>query len=110
MTEIPIVCTLSERELAERRAGLLAELRRHRQEIRWLADGATFRYASATAVVDLLTEFVRLESRCCPFLRFRLTVDPAGGASWLELTGPSGTREFLEAQLLRDASTTGGST
>lgn len=99
MTKAPVACTLTERELAQRRSGLLAELRRHREEIRWLADGAAFRYSSATAVVDLLTEFVRLESRCCPFLRFRLTVEPAGGPVWLELTGGPGVREFLEAQV-----------
>jgi len=104
MSEIPIACTLTERELAERRAGLLAELRGHRAEIRWLADGAAFRYPSTAAVVDLLTEFVRLESRCCPFLRFSLTVDPAAGASWLELTGPPGTREFLESETERASS------
>jgi hypothetical protein len=98
MTELPVACTLSERELAERRAGLLTELRRHREEVRWLTDGAAFRYPSTAAVVDLLTEFVRLESRCCPFLRFRLSVEPAGGSAWLELTGPPGTREFLEAE------------
>jgi RimJ/RimL family protein N-acetyltransferase len=103
MTEIPVACTLGERELAERRSGLLAELRRHREEIRWLADGAAFRFSSGPAVVDLLTEFVRLESRCCAFLRFRLTVEPAGGPVWLELTGGPGTREFLEAQVGRDA-------
>jgi RimJ/RimL family protein N-acetyltransferase len=99
VSEIPIACTLTERELAERRSGLLAELRRHREEIRWLPDGAAFRYSSAAPVVDLLTEFVRLESRCCAFLRFRLTVEPAGGPVWLELTGGPGTRDFLEAQV-----------
>ena len=60
MSEIPIACTLTERELAERRAGLLVELRGHRVDIRWLADGAVFRYPSTAAVVDLF----RLESRC----------------------------------------------
>ena len=102
MSDIPIVCTLTERELAERRTGLLAELRGHREEIRWLADGAAFRYRPTAPVLDLITEFVRLESRCCPFLRFRLTVEPAGGPVWLELTGGPGTREFLEAQVGRD--------
>ena len=108
MTEIPIACTLTERELAERRAGLLAELRQHRQEVRWLPDGAAFRYSSAATVVDLLTEFVRLESRCCPFLRFRLTVEPAGGPLWLELTGGPDVRAFLEAQVTADAGRRGG--
>ena len=44
MSELPIACALTERELAERRAGLLTELRGHRAEVRWLADGAAFRY------------------------------------------------------------------
>ena len=99
MTDLPIACTLTERELAERRAGLLAALRRHRQEVRWLADGAAFRYTSDPAVLACLTEFVRLESQCCAFLRFRLTIEPGGGPVWLELTGPAGTREFLAAEV-----------
>jgi len=42
-----------------------------------------------------VTEFIGAESQCCPFLRFRLTLEPGGGPLWLELTGPPGTREFL---------------
>jgi hypothetical protein len=34
MSDIPIACTLTDRELAQRRAGLLGELRGHRAEIR----------------------------------------------------------------------------
>lgn len=97
MTGPSLACTLSERDLAARRAGLLAELRQQRQEIRWLPDGAAFRYRST--VLASLAEFVQLESQCCPFLCFRLTVEPAGGPIWLELTGPSGTREFLAAEV-----------
>ena len=99
MSELPVACTLSERELAERRAGLLADLRRQQQEIRWLPDGAAFRYLSESGILPALAEFIRLESQCCPFLRFRLTVEPAGGPLWLELTGPAGTREFLAAEV-----------
>jgi ribosomal-protein-alanine N-acetyltransferase len=109
VSDSPIACTLTERELAERRAGLVSELGRHRAEIRWLPDDAAFQYPSTAAVVDLLTEFVRVESRCCPFLRFRLTIEPAGGPVWLELTGGPGTREFLEAQVSQGADTIRGS-
>lgn len=101
MSELPVACTLTERELGQRRAGLLAELRRHRQEVRWLPDGAAFRYSPDPVVLASLSEFVRLESQCCPFLRFQLTVEPAGGPLWLELTGPPGTREFLAAEVSR---------
>ena len=107
MTDIPVVCNLGARELAQRRAGLLAELRRHRQEIRWLPDGVALRYAAESGVLASLAEFLRLESECCPFLRFRLTIEPARGPLWLELTGPAGTREFLAAEigLAHDAKT-----
>jgi hypothetical protein len=49
ITQLPVACTLSEPELAKRRAGLFADLARRRPEARWM----------------------------------------------LELTGPTGTREFL---------------
>jgi hypothetical protein len=99
MTELPVACTLAERELAERRAGLLTELRRHRQEARWLSDGVALRFPSRPSVMSVLAEFVRLESQCCPFLRFQLTVEPGGGPVWLELSGPAGTCDFLAGEL-----------
>lgn len=94
-TPLPIACTLSEPELAKRRAGLFTDLARRRQEARWLAEGIALRYSSEQDTLALLGELIQLESQCCPFLRFQLTVEPGGGPIWLELTGPPGTREFL---------------
>jgi hypothetical protein len=78
MTQLPVACTLSQPDLARRRAGLFADLARRRQETRWL---------------------IQLERQCCPFLRFQLTGEPGGGPTWLELTGPAGTREFLAREI-----------
>jgi hypothetical protein len=94
-TQPPVACTLSEPDLATRRAGLFADLARRRQEARWLPEGITLRYSSEQGTLALLGEFIQLESQCCPFLRFQLTVEAAGGPISLELTGPPGTREFL---------------
>ena len=44
--------------------------------------------------------FVANERRCCPFLTFTLELAPDGGPLWLRLTGPAGTRAFLEAEFL----------
>ena len=99
MTELAVACTLGDRELAERRVGLLSDLRRHRQEARWLSDGVALRFPSGPSVIACVAEFIRLESQCCPFLRFQLTVEPGGGPLWLELTGPVGTRDFLASEL-----------
>jgi hypothetical protein len=95
MTQLPVACTLSEPDLAKRPAGLFADLARRRQEARWMPEGVTLRYSSEPGTLALLGEFIQLESRCCPFLRFQPTVEPGGGPIWLELTGPTGTREFL---------------
>jgi hypothetical protein len=95
MSELPVACTLSERELAERRASLLTDLRRYRQGARWLPEGVALRFPSGPSVMAVLVEFIRLESQCCPFLRFQLTVEPGSGPVWLELSGPAGSRDFL---------------
>jgi hypothetical protein len=99
ITQLPVACTLSEPEVAERRAGLFADLARRRQEARSLREGITLRYSSEPGTLALLGEFIQLESQCCPFLRFQLTVEPGGGPIWLELTGPPGTREFLAHEI-----------
>ena len=46
MAELPVACSLTEPELAARRAGVLADVRRSAQEARWLADGVGLRFAA----------------------------------------------------------------
>src|ERR1700739_1467138 len=90
MTEPPLVCTLSAPELRERRAGLLRRVRGRVVEARPLAGGAglELRFPGDEATVADVLELVRLESRCCAFLRFRVTLEPAGGGGALEIRGP----------------------
>src|SRR5262245_61913307 len=99
MADLPVACTLTEPELAARREGVLAAVRRAQQEARWLPEGVALRFAAAPECLAMLATFIDLERRCCAFLTFRLTVEPGGGPVWLELTGPTGTRAFLAAEL-----------
>ena len=62
-----------------------------------LADGYAFRF-DAHAFSDV-ARFVENERLCCPFLTFVIELSQDGGPLWLRLTGPAGTREFLEAEL-----------
>ena len=98
-TPLSVACTLSEPELAKRRAGLFTDLARRRQEARWLPEGVTICYSPEQGTLALLGEFIQLESQCCPFLRFQLSVEPGGGPVCLELTGPPGTRDFLAQEI-----------
>ena len=122
--ETPIVCTLSAPELRRRRDGLLRQVREQVLGLRSLAGGAAalalaggaaalareavpactpeagwevfeLRFAAAEATVAAVLELVRLESRCCAFLRFRVTLEPAGGPVVLEIGGPAGGARLL---------------
>lgn len=59
-------------------------------------EGYAFRFA-ADAFEDV-ARFVANERRCCPFLDFEIAAEAAGPV-WLRLTGPVGTRAFLDAEL-----------
>jgi len=44
-----------------------------------------------------VAQLITFERECCPFLRFNLRLEPANGPLWLELTGPEGTKDFLQS-------------
>lgn len=94
---LPVACSLTEPEFQERRRGVLEKIRGAVAEVRETEDGYAYRFPSDGTWVMELANLVALERRCCPFLRFGIIVEPGGGPVWLELTGPQGTKEFLES-------------
>ena len=98
MPEVPVACRLSQAELGERKK-VLAELSRGIVERRKLPDGLALRCESVPGVVSRLGQLVELERACCPFIHFRIVVEPANGPVWLELTGPPDSRDLLEGML-----------
>jgi hypothetical protein len=95
MNDLPIACVLTSAELQERRRTVLERVRRAVVEVKELADGYAYSFPSQGDWLKELSALIDLERQCCPFLRFRLTVEANGGPVWLELTGPEGTKEFL---------------
>jgi hypothetical protein len=61
-----------------------------------LSNGYAYRFAADE--IGSVVRFIDNERRCCPFLHFELS---ANGSEplWLRMTGPEGTREFLDAEL-----------
>ena len=99
MSDLPIVCTLTPDALRARREGLLSDLLRHAETQETLRHGMRLRFASSSETLATIARAVESERLCCRFLRFAITVEPEEGPILLELTGPPGTREFLEALL-----------
>ena len=99
MTQVPLACSLTTPELRDRRDQVLALLRRHCRAQRPVANGYRLRFEGQDDVLGSLASLIEAERACCPFLRFQLTVEPDRGSVYLELTGPEGTRQFLEGEL-----------
>jgi len=95
MPNPPIACSLDPASLAARRAGLLGDLLRRAASRDPLADGFRFTFAPSSDTLALITRAIDAERQCCRFLAFHLTVEADLGEFALDLTGPSGTREFL---------------
>jgi hypothetical protein len=95
MNDLPVACSLTSAELQERRRTVLQNLRSAVVEVRELEDGYAYSFPSDGERLTEIASMIDLERQCCPFLRFRLIVEPNGGPLWLELAGPDGTKEFL---------------
>jgi hypothetical protein len=99
MGELPIACELTPAEITARRDTLLPGLLAQAVEQIPLPDGFQWRFAASGAFLATAAETISTERQCCRFLRFVMTIEPDGGPIWLEITGPPGTREFLETLL-----------
>lgn len=88
--------TPEERDRREMVLGAIAQTIIGRNE---LANGFELSFDSATLDLAALGEWIALERRCCPFLHFRIDIAPAGKIA-LALTGASGVKEFLRAEMI----------
>ena len=90
-----VACSLSEAEqrirLAELRKGFMQRVR----SVHELPAGLAFRLDLTADTEREVREFVAFESQCCGFASFAQRRDESARALWLEITGPSGAREFF---------------
>jgi hypothetical protein len=97
MAELPIACSLTPEALRTRREGLLMDLVRLAVRREDVSNGLCLEFAPSAETLVLIARAIEAERHCCRFLRFSMTVEPDGGPVFLELTGPSGTRDFVRA-------------
>lgn len=86
-----VACALGASELRERREEFRTRLLDRIATAQETEDGYAFAFAPGS--IDVVREFVALESECCGFMTY--TVDDRDGQTWLTLSGPEGTKEFV---------------
>ena len=101
MADAPIACSLSTDELGARRVQLLPGLAAAATRIDDLTDGYRLTFAPTSGVLETIARVIDAERQCCRFLRFQLTCEQDAAPITLDVTGPAGTRGFLE-ELLDD--------
>jgi amino-acid N-acetyltransferase len=99
---LPIACTLTPTELLGRRDDLLVGLLKAAEKSEATDLGYRFRFAASSEVLVQIAKVIDAERQCCRFLRFQLTVEPDLGPTWLDVSGPPGTAEFLTDVLVKD--------
>jgi hypothetical protein len=97
MPDLPIACRLQPDELKQRADDLLPGLADAATTCAPIEGGYRFEFASCTETLSTLLRVIDAERQCCRFLRFQLTVEPDGGLFRLDVTGASGTQEFLRS-------------
>ena len=97
--EIPVACCLSDEELRNREATLLAQFKAALIKREELDDGYLFRILGDKKSIALVSELIMAERECCPFLKFELSLEPGSGPVSVRMTGPAGTKEFLKSIL-----------
>ena len=95
--EQPLTCKLTSPELQRRRATVIAALKKLVVKKEGLAEGLKFTFPGGDGVLDQLMDFIKSERLCCDFFLFRLSIINEDAV--LEITGPRGTKEFLEHEV-----------
>jgi len=97
--EIPVACCLSDEELRNREATLLAQFKAALIKHEELDNGYLFRILGDKKSIALVSELIMAERECCPFLKFELSLEPGMGPVSVRMTGPARTKEFLKSVL-----------
>jgi hypothetical protein len=97
----PVACSLGSGELNAKRTELLPALVERAATREMLSAGYRLTFTADADLIQLIARVIDAERQCCRFLQFQLTVPASGGQVTLDVTGPNGTREFLEGTILR---------
>jgi hypothetical protein len=95
-----LVCKLTTPELQKRRSTVIEGLKQVLLKKEVLDEGLRFTFPSEDDVLAQLIDFIKSERLCCDFLSFKLIIGAnMPNIATLEITGPTGTQDFLEHEV-----------
>ena len=85
--DLPIVCTLSEEQLQQRRRELLNHVKTSTVSARELPDGYAYELPPDPEILAMLARLIAVEHDCCRFLTFRISIEAGKDVAVFEVTG-----------------------
>jgi hypothetical protein len=98
-TKRTIACKLTSPEMQQRKATVIASLKKQVIEKKELKNGYSYKFKGTDSIVDELADFVKTERLCCDFFDFELKVAGDASSAWLTITGPKGAKDFITSEL-----------
>ncbi len=92
-----VSCRLTSPELRKRKEEVVAVLKAKVLQKQELPDGYKYKFEATDDMLDQLIQFIKSERLCCNFFYFNLAVSDK--IVWVSITGPDGTKNFIESEL-----------
>lgn len=92
-----LTCKLTTPELQLRRATVIRELKVLLLRKEEIADGYRYSFPTDDSTLDKLLSFIKSERLCCDFFSFKISI--AATDASLDITGPEGSKEFLDHEV-----------
>jgi hypothetical protein len=105
--DLPILCTLTQAELQERRRELLDRVKTSATKATELHDGFAYEFPSDPELLAMLGRLIALEHECCRFLTFKISLKAGEDSVILEVTSPPEAKPII-ADFLGAAHPTNG--
>lgn len=93
-----VACKLTTPELQERKRTVIATLKSFVLEKVETKHGIQYKFEGTDHLIDLVSSFIKTERLCCDFFDFTMSIR-ADGSLWLELSGPEGTKQFINSEI-----------
>lgn len=99
MERAKLTCKLTTTELQQRKKTIIAELKNLVLEKVETDKGFKYKFEGSDKMLDLHNNFIKTERLCCDFFVFTLTASSDTKFTWIELTGPEGTKDFIKHEI-----------
>lgn len=94
-----LTCKLTTAEFRARKATIIGELKSLTVAKQETELGYRYTFSGSDELLDLLVTFIKSERSCCDFFEYKLSIGQPMGNTYLELTGPEGTKKFINEHI-----------